>query len=176
MEPITPKDKLAPLLEEYKQLTTWVNNIAAASFKLPALIITGILAVGIAAKDLNQYYGIGVGLALFMILIFLGYCDSMVNGIGLRLIEIELRVNKYLGNDPLTNLTWHRDYIVHESKMLPGFDALGKILVIPFVLLLSAGMVQTWVTLRHLKWHLSYCIATVVFIVFLNAAAIVSIV
>lgn len=92
-----PIKEIAPLLEEYKQLFAYANSNALTALKIPPVVLTIASALAIYSKEPPPLFGLGLALAIFIMLVWLGYCHSMVNGLGLRLVEIEQRINLILG-------------------------------------------------------------------------------
>jgi hypothetical protein len=82
------------LLEEYRELFAYAKANALITLQVPPLVMTGATGLAVSLKEIPPLFGAGVALAFFIMLIWLGYCQAMVNGIGLRLVVLEQRINQ----------------------------------------------------------------------------------
>src|SRR5437870_4894237 len=96
-----------PLLEEYKQLFEYAKTNAVITLRVPPLVLVGITAFAAYLEKIPPLFGIGVALVLFIMLLWLGYCHSMVNGIGLRLVDLEQKMNKKWGRKESDGFSFH---------------------------------------------------------------------
>jgi hypothetical protein len=162
-------DHVEPLLEEYKQLFAWANSNALTSLKVPPLVLGAIIGIGVTSKELHPLFGIGIAFSIFVMFVWLGYCDSMVNGIGLRLIDIEQRINQAAKLSEHTSLTWHKLYIAESGRVLPGFSGNSLLVGVVLLLVLVGALWQSWLAMT---WAVPIKIAVVAFLSALNVAGL----
>jgi hypothetical protein len=168
MSKVKTIDELSPLLEEYKQLFSWANNVSLTYMKIPSLTLTAFAVYAISVKELNSYFGIVASIAIFILLVFMGICDSMLNGIGLKIVEIELKINAAIHADQLNSLTWHQEYIVHDRRIIPGFDLQCVLLSISILGFLVGALFHVWCSLYQQSMALAILVVTL--LSFLNLA------
>ncbi|MDJ0666090.1 MAG: hypothetical protein QNJ61_02405 [Desulfobacterales bacterium] len=110
------------LLEEYKQLFAFMNSYALATFRVPPVVVTIASALAIYSKELPPLFGLGVSLGVFVMLLWVGCCHAMLSGIGLKLVEIEQKINRNINaSAPESGLSYHMDYLGQGIQKLPGF-------------------------------------------------------
>jgi len=98
----------------------------------------------------------------------------MLNGIGLKIVEIELKINAVTHANPLNSLTWHQEYIVHERKVLPGFDTQCFLLSVTTLGFLVGALIHAWCSLN--EQSLTLRILTVAILLSLNVCSFLTMV
>ncbi len=165
---------IEPLLEEYKQLFTYSNSNALATFSVPPAFLVIAAGFAIYKGQLPQLFGLGIAIVIFVILTWLGYCHSMINGIGLRLVDIEQRINKHLKLSVVNRLSFHTDYIAQGSNILPGFHVYSILIALAFCATLCGAIYHFWMTLTMWSWSQQTKICSVVIIVALDFAPFIN--
>jgi hypothetical protein len=163
-------EKIDPLIEEYKQLFAYTNSNALITLKIPPVVLTIASALAIYSKEPPPLFGLGLSLAIFIMLVWLGYCHSMINGIGLKLVEIEQRINRILRLDKDTELSFHSWYIAQGSQILPGFQLYSMFLGLAFCVVLGFACTHFWDTMTTWEWSLRAKTSTVLLLALLNLA------
>jgi len=138
------------LMEEYKQLSSYLNNNATAAFRvLPVLITVVIAAGGIAWKEnvdpLVLYTSIS-GI-IFISLTWIGISQCISNGIGLKLTELEQKINRLIENETdkgVKGLSFYSEYVAEGSKIIPGFKWYYLFLTLAGLILLLLCAYKIW--------------------------------
>ena len=171
--------ELEPLLEEYKQLFTYSNSNAFATLSVPPAFLVIIAGFAIYKGHIPPLFGLGVAAVIFVILTWLGYCHSMLNGIGLRLVDIEQRINRSLKLSEVNKLSFHTDYIAHganvlRSNMLPGFNIYSMLIGLTLFTTLIGALYQFWMTMTMWNWGPRTKVVCVIIIAFIDFAPAVN--
>ena len=109
-----------------------------------------------------------------MILTWLGYCHSMVNGIGLRLVDIEQRINRSLKLSEVNKLSFHTDYIAQGSNILPGFNIYSMLIGLTLFTTLIGALYQFWMTMTMWNWEPRTKVVCVIIVTFIDFAPAVN--
>lgn len=139
-----PDQAPEPLLEEYKQLFEYAKTNALITLRVPPLVLVGITAFAAYLEKIPPLFGVGVALVLFVMLLWLGYCHSMVNGIGLRLVELEQKMNQKWSRAKSDGFSFHSDYIAQGSEILPGFNVYLILSALAIVGVLAGSLIHFW--------------------------------
>jgi len=173
---VTPPPSIEPLLEEYKHLFAYANSNALTLLKIPPAFLAGVASIIIYKDKIPELFGLTVSLALFTMLVWIGYCHSMVNGLGIILIEIEHKINNSLELDSNSKLTFHTRYITEGSKILPGFQDYSNLITLALVCVLSGALFHFWLTMSLWGWHHHRKICVITILVVLNIAPLLTII
>jgi len=118
------------LLHEYDQLSGYVTKTEMGALigtlKMIPILITiagGTLAYLDGTKsEFLPFAWITVCFVIFMLLIWIGLVHSMINGRGLKLVEIECKLNHRLAKTGETGLSFYTYYIAKGRAVAPGFS------------------------------------------------------
>jgi hypothetical protein len=149
-----PDHELEPMLEEYRQLFSYVNTNAITTLAIPPVVVTVATGIAVFSKEISPLFGLGTAIAIFVMLVWLGYCHCMVNGIGLRLVELEQRMNHKLKRNATEGFSFHTWYIAQGGNLMPGFNFYSVLLFLVFALVLAGSLVQFWSTMSNWRWDL----------------------
>lgn len=113
------------LLHEYNYLTQYFKIGIQTQFRILPLLITVIIGAGYfiienSEQNISPFtIAILISAGLFLILLLLGYSHSTTNGIGLKLVILERKINGILGKSNNTEMSFFTDYIGHTfNKVL----------------------------------------------------------
>lgn len=171
---IAPTGSLIPILEEYKQLFAYANANALTLLKIPPAFLAALGAIVIYKDKLPDLFGLAVSIALFAMLIWVGYCHSMVNGIGIFLIEIEQQINRSQHLSPDTRLSFNSKYISQGSMILPGFQVYSVLSSIPLMAILAGSLYHFWLIMSMWGWSSCLKATMIVLLVTLNLAPLLN--
>ena len=132
-------DELEVLIEEYKLITTYVNSTAMGALKVLPVALTALSALAVYRQPIPSLVGPGVALAIFTLLVWVGYCHALVNGYGLKLISMERKINE-IGQFGENELSFHTWDIVRGEDHLPGFSSYTALLGFAYLGLLILAL------------------------------------
>lgn len=135
------------MMHEYDQLSAYLNANAIRALAIPPLVLSAIAGVLAYARQPGLVAGLAMSFVLFFLLVYLGFIHAVVNGIGIRLIVLENRINRYLRkctSYPEDALTFYAGYIGQGREILPGFNHYVNLLYVPFILFLAYSVVLVW--------------------------------
>ncbi len=159
-------DNLEILIEEYKLVSTYVNTTAMGILKVMPVALTALTALVIYKQPSPALLGLGVAVAIFTLLAWVGYCHSLVHGYGLKLIEMEHRINQIggLGDNGLSFQAW--DVAPDPDKdNLPGFRGYTLLIGLAFTSILAAALCYFWL---DSGWAWRWKVATIIGAVLLD--------
>ena len=130
------------LLKEYKLLSTAFENYQSTTFKLFPVLVTIVCGLTLFKEINPNLYCLGIPLAIFFILIWLGFCHSMLNYYGIRLLEIEQRINALPGSDMKEKLSFYTFYICEGGKVLYGFNGYVSLMVLVALICMLGSLWQ----------------------------------
>jgi hypothetical protein len=137
---------LDALFEEYKQLSTSFDHHVGVSYSVPPVVLTIVTGFFFfSGSTSSSLIGFGVALGAVFLLIWLGLIQSMVNHIGVHLVELEVRIDRIIdaGSEKVkTPLSFYGRFIGLGSKIIPGFSmhyALLFILIVAILIPASIG-------------------------------------
>lgn len=81
------------VLAEYSQLASSFDRHATVGYSVAPLALTAVSGLVIFGKSPSALAGPGVSLLLLLAAVWLGIGHSILNRIGLRLVEIELKLS-----------------------------------------------------------------------------------
>jgi hypothetical protein len=147
-----PMKDLEPLLEEYKALFAYQNSNALVFLNIPPVILTVVAGLAMYSKEVSPLLGLGIALTMFTMIIWMGYCHSLVNGNGLKLVDIEQRINRYMEQSKDVELSFHSEYVGQGLKILPGYYLYSVLLLAAFCCVLVGALTHFWGTLTSWSW------------------------
>ncbi|HEV7242023.1 MAG TPA: hypothetical protein VGQ36_22520 [Thermoanaerobaculia bacterium] len=156
---------LTALLAEYDRLSDSFDKHATVGYTVLPLVLAGVGGYVVATGGRNEFIGIGVAILLALVIAGIGIGHSILNRIGLRLIEVELGIQSAIGGLKHEGPSFYTSYV---GQGAPGlFVYFGA-----FVLIgaggLVLGMIQWWSTLCSWRWNFWSSIMAVALPVLLN--------
>jgi len=147
---------LDALFEEYKQLSTSFDKHVGVSYSIPPVVLTIVTGFfffsGTASSSL---IGFGVALGAVFLFIWLGLIHSMVNHLGVHLVELEIGINRMIDPDSdkvKTPLSFYRRFVAQGSKIIPGFRMYYVLLEVLIVAILIPASVRSWWTMTDWRF------------------------
>ncbi len=142
---------LDALFEEYKQLSTSFDHHVGVSYSVPPVVLTIVTGFFfLSGATSSSLIGFGVALGAIFLLIWLGLIQSMVNHIGVRLVELEIRINRLIdANSEKVKepLSFYRRFVGQGFEIVTGFRVYFVLLAVMVVTILIPASVKSWRTM-----------------------------
>jgi hypothetical protein len=91
------KEALDILIEEYKNLSSAIEQHVLLPYKAIPVAITVAGAIALYTAEKSATAGLLVLYGLLLLVCWQAYIQGLVNSYGLRLVELEIRINRTLG-------------------------------------------------------------------------------
>jgi hypothetical protein len=147
------------LVEEYKMLSNYFEKTASIQFTMFPIFITAI--VGFISFRLSDPSIVGILFQLFLLflLVFLGFSHSMLQNYGLKLVEIELKINKNLGLEENEQYSYFTKMLGEGADSIIFFKTYIILLVILLSLLYAFAEYNFWI------YMVSLCVPVILIII-----------
>jgi hypothetical protein len=166
-----PDPVIESLMHEYDQMSAYLRDNALISYRILPVVFTIGAGLVIYAKPENALVGPALLIGVLLVIVWVGLCHSMVNGLGLELAEIEQQVNRQLGGSQMRGLSHYTSYIGEGTGFHPGLKIYYGLLSIMLILVLCYAHVQFWQSMTQWSWSFWVKVALTALPVCLNAVA-----
>jgi hypothetical protein len=162
---------LTVLLAEYDRLSDSFDKHATVGYTVLPLVLAGVGGYVFATGATNELVGIAIAALLALVIAGIGVAHSILNRIGLRLVEIELLLRNEIGGLPDEGPSFYTSYV---NRGAPGLNIYFGAFALLGVGALILAMVQWWSTLFAWNWTLGSRILGLAIPVVLNVALAVN--
>jgi hypothetical protein len=154
---------LEALFQEYKQLGASVDKHVAVCYNVPPIVLTIMSGFFfLSGANPGPLLGFGVTLSGVFLLVWLGMIQSMMNNIGVQLVDLEIRINAMLSLKSAENpvvgehLTYYRRVMGRGFDLLPGFRIYSLFLALLISIVLIPVSMKSWSTMSSwgFGWYL----------------------
>jgi len=135
---------LEVFLTEYRQLASSFDKHATVGYTVFPLIFTAFGGFIILGQYRGEFAGLGMAVLLSLGIVWIGIGHSIMNRIGLRLVEIELKIRSCLDDPNLGGPFFFTSYV---GQGAPGFPAYYNVLTTVGIAVLATSVVQWWLTM-----------------------------
>jgi hypothetical protein len=142
---------LTLLLTEYSRLSDSFDKHATVGYAVLPLVLAGVGGYVFATGRTNELVGIAIAILLALAVAGIGIGHSILNRIGIRLIEVELLIRKGIGDQKREAPSFYTSYIGQGS---PGLSFYFGTIALLALAALCLGMLQWWSTLT--AWNLTF--------------------
>lgn len=143
---------LDALFEEYKQLSTSFDKHVGVSYSIPPVVLTIVTGFFFFSAS-SSLIGFGVAVGAVFLFIWQGLIHSMVNHLGVHLVELEFRINRIIEPDPNKKfespLSFYRRFVARSSKIVPGFRHYYVLLEVFGGVILIPASIRSWWTMME---------------------------
>lgn len=161
----TIKDSI--LWNEYEQLSKAFENNQSHAFQVPSVVIAAILGLTIFKEVNKDFFGFGLPIGIFFIFAWLGFCHSFINYYGLRLVEIEQRINTQLPKGSPDKLSFYTEYVGEAMSVVKGFKGYYSLIAILVIVGYIISLSNAWIVMGKWGWISSgkvVCVTTLTLI------------
>lgn len=160
---------LRVLLAEYGQLASTFDKHATIGYTVIPIILTALGGYVILGQYKGDFAGLGISILLSLVITWVGISHSVLNRIGLRLIEIELRIRNSINTTNIKEPFFFTSYI---GQGAPGFGVYFVLLAFEGIVVLCVSVAQWWSTMVGWDVQLVVRIVGVAIPIALNLVAI----
>jgi len=147
---------LDALFEEYKQLSTSFDKHVGVSYRIPPVVLTIVTGFFFFSAS-SSLIGFGVAVGAVFFFIWQGLIHSMVNHLGVHLVELEIRINRIIepdsNNKVASPLSFYSRFVARSSTIVPGFRHYYILLEVFVIVILVPASIRSWWTMR--EWGFS---------------------
>jgi hypothetical protein len=125
-------DKLSEstLWKEYDQVGKTFEANQSFAFKVPGVVLTVLIGLTVLDDVSRTMLGLGLPFIIFFMFIWLGFGHSMINYYGLRLVDIEKRINAQLSPDHPERLSFYADHVGEGFSVIAGLKTYYVLIVL----------------------------------------------
>ena len=149
-----------------------MKSHAMSEYAIPPIVISAVVGVVVLTKDLSPLFGLAVALTIFVMLTWLGFCHTMLSGVGLRLVAIEKRLNIQLQRKKSGGFSFHSWHLGQGLECLPGLMVYTLLLGLTVLGILTAALIHFWQTMTTWQWSPWIKVTAILVLVALNLAAV----
>ncbi len=160
MKNLSEEHVLKALFEEYKQLGASVDKHVNVCYNVPPVVLTIMSGFFfLSGSNPGPLLGFGVTLSGVFLLVWLGMVQSMMNNIGVQLVDLEIRINAMLSltseeNPVVTeHLTYYRRVMGRGFDVIPGFKIYFVFLALLIGIVLIPVSMKSWSTMSGWGFH-----------------------
>jgi|GEM_PF-6393871 len=162
------------LMREYDQVSAYLRDNALIAYRVLPVVFTIGAGLTIYFTPQNAIVGPALLFGSFLVVVWLGLCHSMVNSLGVRLTEIEQRINRRLPESQDVGLSHYTIYIAEGMRVHPGLKLYYGLLLIALVLVLCFAHVQFWRGMTEWGWNLGMKLVFTALPICLNSVAVLN--
>ena len=135
---------LKALLQEHNQLSTSFDKHASIGYGVPPIVLTAVSGIFIFIDPSKRCVGIGIPILILGMLLWIGFSHSVLNHIGLRLVELELRINSHLQVPNNDGLNFYTRYIADGTRVIQGLLVHIVVTAVLGIAFVGIGAVHLW--------------------------------
>jgi len=141
-------ETLESLRSEYSQLTALFGNYFMMPYNVIPLAVTICGALTLYGESRKEFWGVIVSYGMVLLLAWLSYIHTFINGVGLRLVELECRINSLVGESHENGLQWFSIMIADGNRVFLGLLRTTVVVALFGVILYIASFVVGWEDLQ----------------------------
>ncbi|HXD33230.1 MAG TPA: hypothetical protein VN643_19060 [Pyrinomonadaceae bacterium] len=143
---------LDALFEEYKQLSTSFDKHVGVSYSIPPVVLTIVTGFFFFSAS-SSLIGFGVAVGAVFLFIWQGLIHSMVNHLGVHLVELEIRINRIIEPDSKERiespLSFYGRFVARSANVVPGFRHYYALLEVFVIVILVPASMRSWWTMME---------------------------
>ncbi len=141
--------RLQNLREEYSKLYSLFEKHWMMPYQIIPLLVMVGGAMSIYSKDRAELWGIGVTYGFDLLMLWQAFNHAFINETGLKLVEIECRINRMTAADANSGICWHTEMIANGSDRISGLRRSVVLLTVLIVPIFSAALCVGWLGLSE---------------------------
>jgi hypothetical protein len=138
------EETLKSLREEYSKLSSLMEKYLFVPYSVLPLALTVLGALTLYGNTAKGLWGVVIIYGMVLLLAWQCYIHIFINGVGLRLVELECRINALTKVKNEEGLHWCSLFVGQGIHVLKGFWSTTLVVFVFGVLLLMAGSFLAW--------------------------------